>query len=86
MHTPEIKPTGTDSSMDTDHVVIPVGGLAHNCKPFRDHRKQLCSEWHLIGTCFDPSWKNHEAHCDSCLSVDLHGMAVHLFGRDCEGF
>lgn len=52
--TPEIKPAVTDSSMDTDLVVLPGEGISSQLqtisKPFRDHLKQLYSEWHLVGT------------------------------------
>jgi putative intracellular protease/amidase len=51
--TPEIKSAVTSSFMDTDLVVIP-GGITSQLqtinKPFKDHLKQLYSEWHLIGT------------------------------------
>jgi hypothetical protein len=62
--TPEIKATG--SSMNVDLVVIP-GGMTSELqvlddvvnKLFRDHLKQLYSEWVLTADhTLTPSWKN----------------------------
>ena len=36
------------------------------------------------GTFSDRSWKNREDQHDSSLSVNHHGMALHLIGSDCE--
>jgi hypothetical protein len=54
--TPEAKATITGSSMNTDVVVIP-GGMTSQLqvldvvvnRPFKDHQKQLYSEWPLTG-------------------------------------
>jgi hypothetical protein len=35
--------------------------------------------------CFDPSWKNQGAHCDSSQLVDHNDMAAHLIRIDFEG-
>jgi hypothetical protein len=71
--------------MNTDLVVIPGGNdltaAGARClnRPFKDHLKELYSEWRLTGgPCFDLSWKNQEIQCDSSLSVDHNGMAADL--------
>jgi len=37
------------------------------------------------GTVYDPNWKNREDQHVSSLSMNHHGMALHLIGNDCEG-
>jgi hypothetical protein len=37
------------------------------------------------GSCFDSSWKNPEALCDSSLSTEHYVMTEHLTRSNCEG-
>ena len=84
--TPEIEATLTGSSMNTDLVIIP-GGMTLQLqvldvvvnKPFKDHIKQLYSEWLLT-----PSGIIKKPSVTISLSVDHNSMAECLTRSDCE--
>jgi len=76
--------------MNTDLVIIP-GGVTLQLqvldvvvnKPFKNHLKQLYSEWLLKGYhALNPA----VTQCDHSLSVDHNSMAACLTRSDCEMF
>jgi hypothetical protein len=88
--TPEMK--ATISSINTDLAVTLAGITLQlevlKCCGEEVKRPSRAAIWRVAAgreLCFDPSWTNQEARCDSSLSMDCNGMAAHLTGCDCKG-
>jgi hypothetical protein len=76
-------------TINTNLVVIPGGMISQLQvldivvnKLFKDHLKQLYSEWLLAGD----HWENKESQCSTAVPVDQDIMAMDLSRSDSQRF